>query len=210
MPVWDVFMTSLIFFMEASINNETVTSLLQDLGMDISYTSASLRSLAAANSRYLKDLKLNVSGTLGSSNLTRKEAYLLALSVVVNEKHDALIEAFEKLAAKEGASPEEIAETHGCASLMGVNNIFYRFRHFMHEAEFYNKQPAGLRMSLMMNPVMGKGLFELMSLVISAVNGCEKCVTSHEHSVKEQGADEPRIYDAVRLGAVIKGLCTAF
>jgi len=210
LPVWDVFMTSLIFFMEASINNETVTSLLQDLGMDISYTSASLRSLAAANSRYLKDLKLNVSGTLGSSNLTRKEAYLLALSVVVNEKHDALIEAFEKLAAKEGASPEEIAETHGCASLMGVNNIFYRFRHFMHEAEFYNKQPAGLRMSLMMNPVMGKGLFELMSLVISAVNGCEKCVTSHEHSVKEQGADEPRIYDAVRLGAVIKGLCTAF
>ena len=64
-------------------------------------------------------------------------------------------------------------------------------------------------MSVMMNPAMGKGLFELMSLVISAVNGCEQCVVSHEHSVKEQGADEPRIYDAIRLGAVIKGLCTA-
>ena len=63
-------------------------------------------------------------------------------------------------------------------------------------------------MSIMMNPAMGKPLFELMSLVISAVNGCERCVTSHEHSVKEQGANEPRIYDAIRLAAVIKGFCT--
>jgi len=92
---------------------------------------------------------------------------------------------------------------------MNVNNIFYRFRHFMHKNEYYSKHPAGLRMSLMMNPVMGKGLFELMSLMLSAINGCERCVVSHEHSVKEQGADEPRIYDAIRLGAVIKGLCIA-
>ena len=92
----------------------------------------------------------------------------------MNEKNNILITAFEKLSEKEGATIEEIAETHACASLMSVNNIFYRFRHFMHENEFYNKQPLGLRMGLMLNPVMGKGLFELMSLVISAVNGCEK------------------------------------
>ena len=191
------------------LNNETITSLLADLGLDAAFTSKSLQSLAAVNSRYLKDLKLNVSAMLGSSNMTKKEAYLLALSVTINEKHEALITAFEQQAAKHGASPEEIAETHACASLMATNNIFYRFRHFMHSNEYYNKQPAGLRMSVMLNPAMGKGLFELMSLVLSAVNGCERCVTSHEHSVKEQGAGEPRIYDAIRLGAVIKGLCTA-
>ena len=195
--------------MDTPIVNETLTGLLTDLGIDPSFSSPSLESLATANSRYLKDLKLNVSGVLGSSNLTRKEAYLLALSVAVNEKHNTLIAAFEALAIKQEASPEEIAETHACASLLSLNNVFYRFRHFMHDVEFYNKQPAGLRMSVMMNPVMGKGLFELMSLVISAVNGCERCVTSHEHSVKEQGADEPRIYDAIRLGAVIRGLCVA-
>ena len=160
------------------------------------------------NSRYLRDLKLNVSGVLGSNNLSRKEANLLALSVAVNEKNNVLITAFEQLAEKEGATAEEIAETHACASLMSVNNIFYRFRHYIHDSEYYSRQPAGLRMSIMMNPVIGKPLFELMSLVVSAVNGCERCVLSHEHSVKEQGADEPRIYDAIRLGAVIKGLCT--
>jgi lipoyl-dependent peroxiredoxin subunit D len=195
--------------MDMLINNETVAGLLQDLGMDPLHTSASLASLAAANSRYLKDLKLNVSSFLGSKNLTRKEANLLALAVAVNQKHKELTVAFESLAKKEGATDEEIGETHACASIMGVNNIFYRFRHYMHDVEYYNKQPAGLRMSVLMNPAMGKGLFELMSLVVSAVNGCERCVVSHEHSVKEHGADEPRIYDAIRLGAVIKGLCTA-
>ena len=195
--------------METPVVNETLQNLLQDLGIDPSYTSSSLASLATVNNRYIKDLKLNVSTTLSSSNLTRKEAYLLALSVAVTEKHGVLIAAFERLAAKEGATAEEIAETHGYASLLSLNNVFYRFRHYMGDNEFYNKQPAGLRMSLMMNPVMGKGLFELMSLVISAVNGCEKCVVSHERSVKEHNASEPRIYDAIRLGAVIRGLCVA-
>jgi alkyl hydroperoxide reductase subunit D len=62
-------------------------------------------------------------------------------------------------------------------------------------------------MSVMMSPVLGKELFELMSLVVSAVNGCERCVTSHEASVKQHGASEPRIYDAMRLAAVIRSLC---
>ena len=193
--------------METLIQNETVVTLLQDLGIDAGYSSKSLVALAAVNSKYLRDLKLNVSTTLGSQKLTRKEACMLALSVALNEKNETLITAFENLSKKEGASEEEVAETHAITSLMNTNNVFYRFRHFMHDVEFYNKQPAGLRMSVMMNPAMGKPLFELISLVISAVNGCEQCVTSHEHSVKEQGADEPRIYDAIRLGAVIKSLC---
>jgi alkyl hydroperoxide reductase subunit D len=191
------------------IDNETIAGLLQELGMDPAHSSNSLNSLAAANSRYLKDLKLNVSALLGSKHLTPKEANLLALAVAVSQKHDALTIAFERRAKKEGATDEETGETHACASIMSMNNIFYRFRHYMHDVEYYNRQPAGLRMSVLMNPVMGKGLFELMSLVVSAVNGCEQCVVSHERSVKEHGADEPRIYDAIRLGAVIKGLCVA-
>ena len=185
-------------------------SLFQELGIDPSFTSPALRALVSGNSKYIRDLKLNVVAMLGSKNLTRKEALLIALSVASNEKNSTLIRAFETLAVKEGATTEEIADVHGCVSVMNVNNVFYRFRHFMQGNEYYEKTPAGLRMSIMMAPVIGKSLFELISLVVSAVNGCERCVTSHEHSVKEQGADEPRIYDAIRLGSVIKGLCVTF
>ncbi|XZF13974.1 carboxymuconolactone decarboxylase family protein [Chitinophagaceae bacterium MMS25-I14] len=192
-----------------SISNETVQNLFTDLGIDAAFTSPSLQALAATDSRFIKDLKLNVSATLGSSNMNRKETALLALSIAINEKHTVLIAAFDGLARKEGATDAEIAETHACTAVMNTNNIFYRFRHYMEGAEYYNNQPAGLRMSVMMNPVLGKEFFELMSLVVSAVNGCQRCVTSHEASVKQHGASEPRIYDAIRLGAVIKSLCVA-
>ncbi|WP_207799040.1 carboxymuconolactone decarboxylase family protein [Taibaiella soli] len=188
------------------IQNETVQNMLNDLGIDVSINSISLEKLAAADSRFIKDLKLNVSTTLNSTNLNKKEAYLLALSVAVNEKHTILIDAFDALARKEGATDAEIAETHACTALMNTNNVFYRFRHYMHNVDFYNNQPAGLRMSIMMNPVLGKEFFELMSLAVSALNGCERCVTSHEASVKQHGASEQRIYDAIRLVAVIKSL----
>ena len=192
--------------MSTLTNNETIMNLFQDLGIDPEHTSIPLARMAAVDSKSIRDLKLNVSGMLNSKNMTKKEAYMVALSAATNEKHDVLTVAFENLAKKEGATDEEIAEVHACVSIMNVNNIFYRFRHFMGGNEYYDKTPAGLRMSVMMSPVMGKGLFELISLVLSAINGCERCVTSHEHSVKEQGASEPRIYDAIRLGAVIKGL----
>lgn len=193
--------------MSTLTNNETIMNLFQDLGIDPSHTSIPLQRMAAVDSKSIRDLKLNVGGMLNSKNMTKKEAYMVALSAAANEKHDVLTVAFENLAKKEGATDEEIAEVHACVSIMNVNNIFYRFRHFMAGIEYYEKTPAGLRMSIMMSPVMGKPLFELISLVLSAINGCERCVTSHEHSVKEQGADEPRIYDAIRLGAVIKGSC---
>lgn len=186
---------------------ESALSLLATYGLSEHHNSPALQSLSRNDSRYLRDLKLNVNTLLGAKNLTKKETALIALAIAANEKHAALITAFEQMAEKEGASADEISETHGCVSIMNVNNVFYRFRHFMKGHEYYEKTPAGLRMSIMMTPAMGKQLFELISLVVSAVNGCEQCVNSHEHSVKELGADEPRIYDAVRLGAVIKGLC---
>ena len=191
--------------MEA-IQHETVATLLADLHIEPAHHTHSLKKLVAADSRFLKDLKLNVSTVFNGPNINRKEAALLSLAVAVNERHAILIDGFHKLAEKEGATEAEIAETHACTSVMAANNIFYRFRHYMEEVEYYNNHPAGMRMSVMMNPVMGKEFFELMSLVVSAVNGCQRCVTSHESSVKQHGASEPRIYDAIRLAAVIRSL----
>lgn len=191
--------------MEA-LQNETLANLFLDLGIEANHQNKNLQALVKAESKFIKDLKLNVGSVLNGSNINRKEAALLALSVAANEKNDTLIAAFENLAQKEGANGAEIAETYACASIMSANNILYRFRHYLHENDFYNKQPAGLRMSTMMNPVLGKELFELMSLVISAVNGCERCVTSHEASVKAHGASESRIFDGIRLASVIRSL----
>jgi alkyl hydroperoxide reductase subunit D len=110
------------------------------------------------------------------------------------------------MASEQGASEAEIAEIHACTSLMNTNNVFYRFRHYLPQAKYYHDTPAALRMGIMAKPVLTKEFFELVSLAVSALNGCELCVTSHESSVKSHGANEARVYDAIRLAAVIKGL----
>jgi alkyl hydroperoxide reductase subunit D len=58
-------------------------------------------------------------------------------------------------------------------------------------------------MNIMMKPVTGKAFFELMSLAVSAVNGCEMCVKSHEQSVLNLGDSEERVFDAIRLASIV-------
>lgn len=191
--------------MFATTNNDTAIQLLQAVGITDTTMPVHLQTLATTDARYLKDLKLNVANALGAATLSKKEAYLIALAVSVNEKQPALQAAFEKLAKEEGANEKEIAEVISCTSLMNANNVFYRFRHFVNK-EFYNTTPAGIRMSIMANPVLGKEFFELLSLVVSALNGCEMCVTSHEEALLKHGTEQQRVLDAVRLGAVLRSL----
>ncbi|GAB3511666.1 carboxymuconolactone decarboxylase family protein [Spirosoma knui] len=188
--------------------NETVVSLLNLVGLDTSTERPVLEALAQTDSRYLRDLKINVGNVLNSSQtLTKKETTLLALSVAVNEKYQPLIDALTAMAKQEGAKDAEVAEIIACTSLLNTNNVFYRFRHFVGK-DYYQQTQPGIRMSIMMNPVLGKEFFELVSLAVSAVNGCELCVRSHEESVLKHGSSEPRIFDAIRLASVIKGLIT--
>lgn len=194
---------------EIVIQNETFANLLESLQIQEYNPSANMQALLNAESRYIKDLKINAGNAINNTQyLSRKEALLLALAVAVNEKSKLLQKSFTLLAKEEGATEAEIAEVIACTSLMNTNNVFYRFRHFMGK-EFYNNQPAGIKMSIMMNPVTGKEFFELVSLVISSVNGCEMCVTSHEQSVLQHGSSESKVFEAVKTGAIIKGLITA-
>src|ERR1700761_9815549 len=101
-----------------NITNETILNLYADLGIGATHTSAALADLAQANSRFLKDLKLNTNAVLGSTNFSKKEAYLLAYSVAVNEKNEVLMAAFTAHAKAQGATDEEIAEACACTALM--------------------------------------------------------------------------------------------
>jgi lipoyl-dependent peroxiredoxin subunit D len=188
-----------------AVAQDDALALLKELQLDEAQVTPQLTSLKTANSRYLKDLKLNITTALNAESLGKKDTFLLAFAVAINEKNDVLKQSFELRALEQGATPAEIAEVIACTSLMNANNVYYRFRHFMHD-EFYDKAQAGIRMSIMANPILGKELFELISLVVSAVNGCSLCVTSHEAVLLKHGTEKQRIHDAVRLGAVVSSL----
>ena len=185
--------------------HETIQELLADLGIQPEYTNPILQQLGIADSKYLRDLKLNIKAVLASEHLSAKEANLLALAISTNNNKDILSNAFTAKAKENGASDAELAEAQACASLLAANNVLYRFRHFV-EKETYNNAPARLRMNIMMNPTLGKEFFELVSLAVSAVNGCEMCVKSHEQSVLHAGGTENRIWDAIRIASIITSL----
>ena len=195
--------------MSTILQNETLLGLAELLKVAPDSFSKEINLIAETNHRYLKDLKINLSNALAYGNLSKKESFLLALSVAVNEKNTSLKNIFIHLAKEEGATEEEIAETYACVSLLNANNVFYRFRHFT-KKEFYETTPAGIKMSIMMNPVLGKEFFELMSLAVSSLNGCELCVNSHEASLTGLGSSQARIYDAVRLAAIVKSVAVIY
>jgi lipoyl-dependent peroxiredoxin subunit D len=186
--------------------NETRTDLLTDLGLPTDKHYAGLDAFVKGDYKYIRDLRVNLKNTLESPNLGgKKNAYLIALAVAATDRNNVLIQAFTELSKKEGASEAEVGEIHAIASLLSSLNVFYRFRHFSPN-KAYEDMPAGLKMTIMARPTMSKMFFELVSLVVSTINGCEVCVSSHEQAVRHEGGTEPMIFDAVRLGATVRAL----
>jgi len=181
---------------------ETINELLQSIGLMVDYRTPGLTLLEQGESRYLRDFKLNFTSTLTSQHLSTKECALLGLSVAANNNNTPLTQYYTRYAAEQGATPAEIAETVACASLLASNNVLYRFRHFT-QKEKYTQIPARIRMQIMMKPETGKEFFELMSLAVSAVNGCEMCVNAHEDSLIKLGTTEERIFDAIRIASLV-------
>jgi len=91
---------------------------------------------------------------------------------------------------------------------MGMNNIYYRFHHLSNN-EKYAALPARLRMNIMRTHGADQVDFELWALVVSAINGCGKCVSSHEKILLEKGITEDLILAAVRIASVVHGTAAA-
>ena len=91
---------------------------------------------------------------------------------------------------------------------MAMNNVFYRFRHFVGKPG-YSQRPARLRMNRLVRPAGTKADFELICLAVSTINGCEVCVRSHEEAVLAAALTEDHVLDAVRIAATMRGVAVA-
>ncbi len=168
---------------------------------------ATLDALRETLPEYARDLKVNLQSVLGESTLRPAQQYGTALAVAAASRHPALAEAMEaETRAKAGDAVAE--DALAAAALMGMTNIFYRFRHLVGK-EGYGQLPARLRMQRLARPAGDKLDFELFCLAVSAVNGCEACVRAHEKVVTEGGLSEAQVHDAIRIAATVHGAAVA-
>lgn len=151
-----------------------------------------------------KDTRLNLQSVLEGGSLTPEQRWGVAVACGFAARNERLKEALLNEARKAlGEKVEPVLEdARAAASLMAMNNIYYRFRHMVGKESYSTKRP-GLRMNRLAQVLTNKLDFELVCLAVSALNGCELCVQSHEKVVVDGGLTEDQVNDAVRIASVV-------
>ena len=171
---------------------------------------ASLEDIRASLGDAHKDTRLNLGAVLESGSLTLEQRWLVAVTSAITARNDRLKDAIVEEARKALADKAEpvLEDARAAASLMGMNNVYYRFRHMIGK-ETYSQKRAGLRMNRLAQVATNKVDFELACLAASAITGCEMCVRSHEDVVLKGGLSEDQVHDAVRVAAVMHAAAIA-
>ena len=166
-----------------------------------------LKELKDALPAYAKDIKLNLGRVLaadGMDGLSKDQVQGIALASAYTTKHHKVIDAIQD---EVSVGDDVVTAAKAAATVMGMNNVYYRFVHLV--GGEYGKMPANLRMNIIGNPGIDKVDFELMSLAVSAINGCGMCMEAHVAEVVKGGVKPAGVQTAIRIGAVINAAAQA-
>lgn len=163
-----------------------------------------IQSIRDALPDYARDMKLNLGSVLteeGATGLSQRQIYGSALASAYASKNARLMAALENETSAL-LSDADRAGVRAATTIMAMNNIYYRSLDLLQDKEFA-KMPANLRMNILRDPGISKEDFEIYSLAVSAVNGCEMCLNAHAEGLKKLGTSRQAIQSAVRIAAVI-------
>jgi lipoyl-dependent peroxiredoxin subunit D len=153
---------------------------------------------------YARDLKLNLGSVLspaGAPGLSEQQVWGVAVASAIASRNTELARQIEALAAQH-LDEAYLTASRAAAAIMGMNNVYYRFLHLVEDAE-YAQMPARLRMNVIGNSGIAKLDFELLSLAVSAVNGCGMCIVAHEKTLRKHEVSREAIQSAVRIAATL-------
>ncbi|ODN42996.1 carboxymuconolactone decarboxylase family protein [Piscirickettsia litoralis] len=153
---------------------------------------------------YAKDIKLNLSSVLseqGAPGLTINQIAAISLASAFATKSNVIINEILS-SAREHISDNELEASKLAATLMAMNNIYYRYVHLASNKEV-TRLPAKLRMQGIMNPGVDSIDFELYSLAVSAINGCGMCMDSHTKQLLKHNVKPEAIQSSIRIASVI-------
>ncbi len=169
-----------------------------------------MQQLKSQLGEYAKDTKLNLGSVLteeGAPDLRQNQIYGIALASAYATKNAAVVQAVLSDAAS-ALSEAEVNAAKSAATIMAMNNIYYRFVHLVSDKEF-GKMPAKLRMNVIGSPGIEKVDFELYSLAVSAINGCGMCMDAHVHEVTKAGTSKTGVQSCIRIASVINAASQA-
>ncbi len=153
---------------------------------------------------YGKDIRINLESVLsseGAPGLSQTQIYGTFLASAYATKNEKLKSLAEEI-VKGHITSEEIEGVKAAATIMAMNNVYYRYLHLLEGQDDLKKLPAKLRMTVIGKPGIEKINFELYSLAISAVEGCGMCINAHVHEIQKAGVENVGIQSAIRIASV--------
>ncbi|MER7166252.1 carboxymuconolactone decarboxylase family protein [Micromonospora sp. NPDC000207] len=166
-----------------------------------------LDAVKAVLPEYAKDIRLNLGSTIGTSTLKPEQAWGTALACAVAGRNAVLLKEVAEEASNH-LTPEAVEAAKGAATIMAMNNVYYRAKHLIGD-EQYASIPARLRMQIIARPGVDKGDFELWCLAVSAITGCGVCLESHEKTLRASGFSREQIHEGLRIAAVVHAAAVA-
>jgi alkyl hydroperoxide reductase subunit D len=139
--------------------------------------------------------------------LTEAQRWGVAVASAIAARNPRLRKAVLADAGR-AVPPEVVGDAKAAAAIMAMNNVYYRFRHVVGKP-VYSEKPAGLRMNRLAQPATNTVDFELFSLAVSAINGCEMCIRAHEKAVIDGGLTPDHVNDTVRIAATMQATAVA-
>lgn len=159
---------------------------------------------------YAKDIRLNLSTVLtpeGAPGLSAKQIATIGLACAYSARSKTLAEAI-RADSVTVIGDADVEAAKGAATLMAMNNVFYRTQHHTENVHL-QKLPPRLRMNLIGKPGIDKVDFELACLAVSAIGGCSKCVNAHVAEVIKAGLPIEAAHSAIRIAASIQAASLA-
>lgn len=162
----------------------------------------SIDNIKQAIPDYAKDIKLNLSSMVNDETLSQQQLWGTFLASAMAGGNAFVIQNVAA-EAMQNLSAEAANGAKAAASIMAMNNIYYRFVHLASNKD-YQTMPAGLRMNVIGNPGVDKIDFELWSTAVSAINGCGMCIDAHEKQLLAHGISKEQIQMAVKVASVVQ------
>jgi lipoyl-dependent peroxiredoxin subunit D len=165
-----------------------------------------LDALKDALPAYAKDTKLNLGSVITTSKLSEQQLWGTVVATALASRGARVIRELIGEAAGH-LTPQALEAAKAAASIMAMNNVYYRTTHLIGDPEYANL-PARLRMQVIGSAAtgpdgVGKADFELWCLAVSAINGCGRCLESHEQVLRGAGLSREPIQEAIRIAAVV-------
>jgi len=168
---------------------------------------ASIEQLRESLPDFAKDIKLNLSTLASEETLNQQQLWGCFLSCALATRQKDVIDAVLNDASAK-LSAEAQTASFAAASIMAMNNVYYRSVHLMTNKD-YQSLPAKLRMNVIGNPGVDKIDFELWSFAVSAISGCGMCLDAHEGQLQKAGLSTAQIQCALRIAATVNAAATS-